>query len=149
MRPSNATLFKRFNAARKKRVAQKQAAICDAGSAEFMLPSVADPMTEFEVQSNLYQTLSSLGFKVRGELRTRCGTARFDLILFSDCGKPTMIIEVKRCSKDYRTKINTKQTRREQLTKYKEFGIPVRVVNGAKEAQNLIDELTGPRTIAE
>lgn len=100
-----------------------------------LIPANA-PASEFEVQSYLYSSLLALGWKVRGELKTRCRSCRFDLVVFDDQNKPVRIIEVKR----RKSRINAaKRGDRRQAARYREFGIPVDLVRGMEEAERYIE----------
>jgi hypothetical protein len=101
---------------------------------------VAEPSahTEFEVQALLYTALRQLGFNVRGEVRTSIGNraqCRFDLAEFSD-GKLAGIIEVKSAPITHKTSAGWNGTR--QGRRYGLFGVPVLVVYGMRDAEQLI-----------
>jgi glutaredoxin len=89
--------------------------------------------TEFEVQAFLYSSLKLLGWHVRGELATICKSCRFDLVVFDRDGKPFRVIEVKK-----RTALEASK----QAARYAEFGVPVSVIQGMKQAQRFIDGCT-------
>lgn len=89
--------------------------------------------SEFEIQAYLYCELRRLGYDVRGEVATKDGDSRFDLVVFSK-QRPVRIIEVKSCHKRCRAK---------QLDQYRTYGIKVLAVCGMKEAQELIQRASG------
>lgn len=101
---------------------------------------VAEPAqeTEFEVQATLYSELRRLGFNVRGEVKTRFGErgqCRFDLAEFVD-GKLVGVIEVKAAPITHKSAAGWNGTR--QGRRYGTFGVPVRVVYGMRDAEQLI-----------
>ncbi len=101
---------------------------------------VAEPKqaTEFEIQATLYAALRDLGFTVRGEVRTPIeerGQCRFDLAEFVD-GNLVGIIEVKAAPITHKTAAGWNGTR--QGRRYGKFGVPVRVVYGIRDAEQLI-----------
>lgn len=105
---------------------------------------VAEPQhqTEFEVQATLYTALRELGFNVRGEVRVRYGErgqCRFDLAEFDD-GRLKGIIEVKAAPITHRNSKGWNGTR--QGRRYGEWGVPVVVVYGMKDAIQLIASAT-------
>lgn len=88
--------------------------------------------SEFEVQAFLYTELRRLGFDARGEVTTRDGEFRFDIVVFVGSGqsrKPARIIEVKDRSKSYRSA---------QIENYKAYGVTVISVCGMEQAKALI-----------
>lgn len=100
-----------------------------------LIPADAAP-SEFEVQAFLYHALVALGWKVRGELKTRCRACRFDLVVFDAGNRAVRIIEVKK------RRAKRKEVRKEdsrQASRYTEFGIPVDLVRGMADAQRYID----------
>ena len=84
--------------------------------------------SEFEIQAYLYCELRRLGYDVRGEVSTKDGDCRFDLVVFAN-KKPVRIIEVKSCRKRYRSR---------QLEQYRAYGIKVLSVCGMSEAIELV-----------
>jgi hypothetical protein len=81
--------------------------------------------SEFEIQSFLYESLKQLGYEVRGEVLSKCGTCIFDIVVYVD-GKPARIVEVK---KSVRAKSRKARSSREvQIDRYGGFGIPVDLV---------------------
>lgn len=101
-----------------------------------MLPRNGSEPTEFEIQSYLYHELQALGFEVRGEQTTRCGTAIFDLVLFED-GIAARVIEVKKTLEALLRGPLKKPNKAvsDQCSRYAEFGCPVDLVCGMKEAR--------------
>lgn len=96
--------------------------------------------TEFEVQATLYSALRELGFNVRGEVKTKYGDrgqCRFDLAEFVD-GRLVGVIEVKAAAITHKTAAGWNGTR--QGRRYGTFGVPVRVVYGMRDAEQLIAE---------
>jgi hypothetical protein len=87
--------------------------------------------SEFEIQAFLYQQLRDMGYLVRGEVTTKKGRARFDLVIFSP-GKrfPLRIIEVK--------KRHSRGTGNQVNRYYSEFGVPVDLVGGMDSAREYL-----------
>ena len=111
--------------------------------------SVTEPTrsTEFEVQATLYNELRRLGHNVRGEVPVRYGErgmCRFDLAEFVD-GKLVGIIEVKSAPITHKTAAGWNGTR--QGKRYGEWGVPVRIVYGMKEAVDLIGRVEAGKGI--
>ena len=101
------------------------------------------PPTEFEVQAYVYHHLLRLGYAVRGEVGTRCGTCRFDLVVYQN-GRPARVIEIKKQKRAAGNKFVKRATRREnrnQLSRYSEFGLPVDTVCGMAAARGYIAAL--------
>jgi hypothetical protein len=98
--------------------------------------------TEFEVQAYLYMNLLRLGFNVRGEIYTKCGTCRFDLVIH-DGEKPLRIIEVKK--KGSKRKKN-KKILDKQIDKYSIYGIPVDLVISFGQAEDYIKRIDASST---
>ncbi len=86
--------------------------------------------TEFEIQAYLYTELRRLGYDARGEVTTKDGDCRFDIVVFANKRKPARIIEVKSCRKKYRSR---------QLDQYRAYGIKVISICGMEQAQALIE----------
>lgn len=84
--------------------------------------------SEFEIQAYLYCELRRLGYDARGEVTTKDGDCRFDIVVFHR-QKPVRIIEVKACPKRYRSR---------QLEQYRIYGIKVLCVCGMEQAIELI-----------
>lgn len=105
------------------------------------IPSDGLP-TEFEIQSFLYEQLKGLGYHVRGEVRTICGSCIFDLVVFRD-GAPVRIIEVKKRHRGnggprlIREQVMKK--RESQVEKYKSFGVHVDLVCTMPDAVKYIE----------
>lgn len=94
-------------------------------------------MSEFEVQSFLYEELKRLGYAVRGEVVTYAKKSRFDIAIYNQYGDrfPVRIIEVKRRRRSVRLSSRSgKQVHRY----YEDFGIPVDLVGGIKEAKRYL-----------
>jgi type I site-specific restriction endonuclease len=97
--------------------------------------------SEFEIQSDIYQKLKSLGFDVRGEVRWRDKSyssgfkqCSFDLVIFKD-KKAIAIIEVKNNKK----KIINKKSR--QFIKYSQFNIPLFYSFSLNDVDDIINKL--------
>lgn len=89
--------------------------------------------SEFEVQAFLYSQLRALGYDARGEVTTRDGEFRFDIVIFAGIGRsrrPVRIIEVKDHAKSYR---------RKQIEAYGAYGVKVIAVCGMEQARALIE----------
>ena len=90
------------------------------------------PETEFEVQAFIYNELRSHGIVVRGEVRTRCGSCKFDLVVYCPLRRARVIIETKN-GRSVTARLGRVKTRA-QVRRYSEYGLPVLVVRGMKEA---------------
>lgn len=99
--------------------------------------------TEFEIQAWLWNSLTMMGFNIRGEVvaqfqdggykRQKC---RFDLVHFED-GKPLGIIEVKPSRTKHKSEngwVDTRQGRR-----YHCYKLPVKIVYGMADAIDLAE----------
>ena len=115
---------------RQKKLADDMAsgAIEDCAS---LIPVRFDP-TEFEIQAIIYAGLLALGYAVRGEVPTRCGTCAFDLVVYRD-DKPIRIIETKK----KRAAIG----KRKQVRRYAKFGVPVDLVCGMSQARGYVSRV--------
>lgn len=132
------------------RLGKRAALLEKAGTLYEMLPDAYAPVTEFEIQVYLMNELQRLGFHVRGELRTRCHTSRFDLIVYRK-KEPIRIIEVKRHRRGYkeckasktqhRIDAAPEETLTKQLQKYEQYGIPVDLVGSMEGATAYIQEV--------
>lgn len=119
------------------------------GSSGSMLDDIVYPPceSEFEIQSYIYSTLKTKGYDVRGELRTRLGVCRFDLVVFVD-RKPVRIIEVKQSETAKRKggfSSDRKKSSWSQLCRYRKYGIEVVAISGMSQAINhckLMPDLT-------
>ena len=88
--------------------------------------------TEFEVQSDMYQNLKSLGLNVRGEITESKNISklsnnkkgfkkcRFDIVVFNSENVAVLIIEVKRGVES-----NSNFTESRQYRKYKMYNLPL------------------------
>lgn len=108
-----------------------------------------DRPTEFEVQAFLWNELRRLGRNIRGEVKVRLpggklprkngklksAYCRFDLAEFEG-GRLIGIIEVKSAPITHQSAAGWNGTR--QGSRYGTFGVPVRIVYGQKEAENLV-----------
>lgn len=101
---------------------------------------------EFEVQALVYMGLLSMGYRVRGEVKStlifegkRKRNARFDLVIFDDKWKPLEIIE----TKHPKYSIDFKDS--SQYAHYKQYGVPVRFAMSMKTAFDLLDYYHGFR----
>lgn len=84
--------------------------------------------SEFEIQAYLYCELRRLGYDARGEVTTKDGDCRFDLVIFC-AGRPVRIIECKRSRKQYRSR---------QIEQYGLYQVKVVSVCGKEQAKQLI-----------
>jgi hypothetical protein len=84
--------------------------------------------SEFEIQAYLYCELRRFGYDARGEVSTKDGDCRFDVVVFVG-RKPRRIIEVKKSRKQYRSK---------QIEYYRSYGVKVVSVCGMEQAKELI-----------
>lgn len=105
--------------------------------------------TEFEIQAYLYQELRSLGYNVRGEVPDK--RSRYDLVVFRGQRDPIQILEVKK-SRPGRTggygrggrlrlAVQCRQNKEQvekQIAKYKQTGIPVKLICGIGQARRYI-----------
>lgn len=89
--------------------------------------------SEFEVQSYLYQELNDMGIKTRGEVITKDGRCRFDLVSFWPSGQVRGIIEVKK------QKCNPGISK--QVGKYKEYAEKIVIIGGMKKAETFIKKI--------
>ncbi len=103
------------------------------------IPVAGVPPTEFEIQSFIYEGLKSLGYTVRGEVKSRCDTCIFDIVVYEG-DRPIRIIEVKKSrgggSRSFRKR--TRKMRSAQVEKYEKFGIPVDLVCTLKNAKEYV-----------
>jgi hypothetical protein len=109
-----------------------------AGNLNSMLPPYGEAPTEFEVQAFLYAELNNLGWYVRGKQKSRCGTAKFDLLVYDEGGSVTRIIEVKKQRLNAQTASplkNRAKSIKHQVKRYAAFQVPVDLVCGLKEAK--------------
>lgn len=96
--------------------------------------------SEFEIQAELYFGLRKLGFDARGEVPT--SKCRFDLVVF-DNKQPVLIIECKKPAyvwrnKDVKWDARRRQEVRQQIDKYRCFGVPVHVIGSMLEAKKYL-----------
>jgi hypothetical protein len=95
--------------------------------------------TEFEVQAYIWNELRKIGINARGEVKAKHGHrsyVRFDIAIFED-GCLKHIVEVKRSKIKHKT--TWEDTR--QGKRYNEFGVPVTIVYGMKDADEFICSL--------
>lgn len=102
--------------------------------------------SEFEVQAYVWSELRRLGINARGEVKVpfkgvgnRRAICRFDVAIFDKkllCG----IIEIKAAVIKHKTDKGWHGTR--QGTRYQTFGVPVIVVYGQRQAEDLIHEVS-------
>jgi hypothetical protein len=125
---------------RKAELAARYAGLAPEERAE-LIPLNGAP-SEFEVQAFLFEQLKLLGFTVRGEITTRCGTCRFDLVVATD-GKLVRIIEVKKSKPPGLSsmKRKIKSDRKSQVKRYSTFGVAVDMVVGMREARAFIERV--------
>ncbi len=133
-------VYYRMALAKAKNVASLRGKVQEKGKA-VLLPEYNHATTEFEVQSYLLNQLLSAGMKVRGEVPTKCGKSRFDLVIFNEHLKPSVIIEVKRAKKDTKSLPKAEAARLEQLERYKSYGIQVVVIFGMKDATRYLKRI--------
>jgi hypothetical protein len=86
--------------------------------------------TEFEIHAYLYCELRRLGYDARGEVATRDGDCRFDLVVYSQ-QRAVRVIEVK---------ASPRKCRGEQLEQYRAYGLKVISVCGLDQAMRLIEK---------
>lgn len=108
------------------------------GYKELVMDKVKEPTvwTEFEVQAYLWSNLRQLEFNVRGEVKAVYAgrqRVRFDLAVFED-GNLVGIIEVK--ARPRKHKNGWENTR--QGSRYKQYGVPIRLVYGMDQAQECV-----------
>lgn len=94
--------------------------------------------SEFEVQSFLFEELKRLGYAVRGEVVTYARKARFDIAIYNQHGErfPVRIVEVKRRR---RSAMSGSSSGRQVHRYYDDFGVPVDLVGGLKEARRYLE----------
>ena len=95
------------------------------------------------MQAYIYHNLLRLGYVVRGEVGTKCGTCRFDLVVYQN-GRPVRIIEIKKQKKAPGNKFTKRAVRwrqSEQFSRYGEFGLPVDTILGLSQAHGYIAAL--------
>lgn len=92
-----------------------------------------DKPSEFEIQAYVYWKLKEAGHDVRGCVGTKTLTDVFDIVFFDD-GRPKRIIEVKKHAKSSRARRLARGNTRDQVERYKEFGIPVDLITGMEAA---------------
>jgi len=105
--------------------------------------------SEFEIQAYLYEHLRRSGLHVRGELKSKCGTCRFDLVVFDAENRPSLIIEVKADKPIGPTedKKIERGIRKKQVARYRKFSIPVDLVEGMPEAVAYISGNTAVKSM--
>ena len=103
--------------------------------------------SEFEIQAYIFQRLSarfrkleSKAFSVRGEVQTRFGFARFDLVVFIH-SEPWCIIEVK-AEPGRRNRVAAGTS--DKLHSYSRFGVRVHIVRGMNDARQFCALLVLP-----
>ncbi len=100
--------------------------------------------TEFEVQAFIWRSLNDLGINARGEVRcvfAGKSQVRFDIAVFSKENRLIGIVEVKREDKVSRVPWNyTRQAKR-----YHQFGVPVYLVQGMRDAHVLLKDVSEGR----
>lgn len=109
----------------------------------FLIP-FGQPPSEFEIQAFLYLELKKLGFVVRGEVATKCGTCVFDIVVYQS-EKPVRILEVKKYRKPVgATRIDKRKaakSRADQLARYSAFGVPVDLVCTISNAKEYVENV--------
>jgi len=91
--------------------------------------------SEFELQSYLYGRLKKAGVDVRGEVSAK--NSILDLVLFYK-EKAFYIVETK--------KPGLNSDNRLQISKYRKFGIPIRVVTSFKDADQFVSRFIKNKT---
>lgn len=92
--------------------------------------------TEFEIQAHVWAGLREAGINARGEVKSSfSGRAcvRFDIAIF-ESGSLCGIIEIKKSAIVHLT--TWEQTR--QGARYSQFGVPVRIIYGLEQGNQLI-----------
>ena len=105
------------------------------------------PPSEFEVQSFIYEQLRVMGYYVRAEVGTRCGSCIFDIVVYVE-ENPVRVIEVKKNRgkpKNRMSRKNIQKARDAQIDRYGSFGVPVDLVCSMEEAKKYIDNLRSGR----
>lgn len=126
---------------RLRRIADEFSTLTDEQKLSYISPN-GDP-SEFEVQAYVYHELKRLGLLVRGEVKSRCGTCRFDLVVFVG-NRPVRIIEVKKGRPALGTKTanaQIKKTRARQIRQYGKFGIPVDSIVAMRQARIYVEHV--------
>lgn len=105
------------------------------------IPCDGTPPSEFEVQAFIYEQLKQIGYTVRGEVKTKCGTCIFDIVVYAD-RRPVRVIEVKKSKKfgslSRQGKRHFSRLRAEQVRRYESFGVPVDLVCTLHDAREYI-----------
>lgn len=108
-----------------------------------LIPVDSNP-TEFEIQAYLFGELIRLGYHVRGEVATKCGTCVFDLVIYRD-RVPIRIIEVKKCAAigcTRKARRSEQRKRESQVDRYSAFGVPVDSVCNLSSAKDYIVQVS-------
>lgn len=106
------------------------------------IPRPGGAPSEFEVQSFLFNELLNLGYVVRGEVATKCGTCVLDLVIYRD-GLPVKILEVKK----HRRGKGSSQERKKQIERYEQFGVPVEGIFAMAQAKDYINRVTATKLL--
>lgn len=133
-------VVERWGTVRRKKAARKKKRLEAGESLLDMIPHVNSQPSEFEVQMFLCNSLNSLGYVARGEVMAKCRTCRFDIVVYKD-SMPVRIIEVKKQKvRKKRTSVFTdpKSVIREQVERYKHYGLGVDLVCGMNDAKKYI-----------
>lgn len=94
-----------------------------------------DRLSEFEIQSDVYQALKKKGFNVRGEVKAK--SSRLDLVVFDKNDGARCIIEVKS-----RERVRKKPRKYRRVQKYEElFNLPVIVCMNGSQIEQTVKEV--------
>lgn len=94
-------------------------------------------ISEFEIQSDLYQELKQQGFDVRGEVKAK--QSRLDIVVFNEQKKAVCIVEVKSQKKE-----RTTQRKYKRVAKYEElFKLPVLTCLNRNQITEIVNEVKG------
>ena len=103
----------------------------------FILYYPKDRISEFEVQSDLYQQLKQLGFNVRGEVKAKF--SRLHIVVFNNNNIAKCIIEVKS-----RKRERAAPRKYKRVQKYEElFRLPVITCINRTQINDTINQVKG------
>jgi hypothetical protein len=92
-------------------------------------------LSEFEVQSDIYQELKKKGFNVKGEVKAK--NSRLDIVVFDDNNTAKCIIEVKS-----RERVRKTPRKYRRVEKYEElFNLPVIVCMNASQVESTVKQV--------
>jgi hypothetical protein len=101
--------------------------------------------SEFEIQAYIYHTLKAKGFDVRGEVTSRRGTAKLDLVVYNEHKLVACIIEVKAAAPNLNSSRTTKlvdDDTQEQVDYYRTLCPRVELVCGMMWAVKFCESFT-------